>query len=175
MEITKENLEELRKDPAMRILVEDIFGLDLNKLIDDTKLELEQQERIKNRSKEIINEMRSRESNVKNNTKSVTDTNNRYVYETPKVEKTFLMNYAQFEKFVKDYSGLVNAVKKLDYLFGISFNDNSTGFSIIGKVNEIIWDLIGIIFGDENREDIADYIYGNSNFDSIKDLYEELV
>ena len=32
-----------------------------------------------------------------------------------------------------------------------------------------------IIFGDENAEDIADFVFGNSNFDDVKSLYDELV
>ena len=35
--------------------------------------------------------------------------------------------------------------------------------------------FVRIIFGDDNADDIADFIYGNSNFDSAEQLYEELL
>lgn len=175
MDITKENLEQLRKDRSMRLLVEDVFGLDLNEIIDNVELELEHQKMVEKRSKEIVNEMKAKESEKEESTKTFTNIHNKEKYETPKVEKTFLMNYEQFRKFIEDYSELLNALKKIEYFYGLSFKDSSTGFSFVGKVNEIIWDLIGIIFGEDNREDIADYLYGNSNFDSPKDLYEELI
>ena len=60
-------------------------------------------------------------------------------------------------------------------MFGIEFGDGGSGFSFTSKVNDIIWNFVRIIFGDENADDIADYIFGSSNFDSVKNLYEELV
>lgn len=170
MKITKEILEELRKDKELQLLVDDVFGLNLNDILDNIEIELENQKTIKDRSIDIINKAREEENENKVNTE-----NTKEKYTTPKVENTFLMNYEQFRKFIHDYSELINALKKMEYWYGISFKDNATGFSLIGKVNEIIWDLIGIIFGKDNREDIADYLYGNSNFDSPKSLYEELV
>ena len=97
-------------------------------------------------------------------------------YEAPKSEtQPFLMSEKDFEKFIDNYRELQTAINKIEYLFGINFDESGSGFSFPSTVNEIIWDFVRIIFGDENADDIADFLYGNSNFDSAKDLYEELV
>lgn len=90
-------------------------------------------------------------------------------------EQSFLMNAEQLKTFIDNYRSLIEAEKKLSYLYGVELHDSESGFSFPGKINEIIWDFMRIIFGDENAEDIADYIFGNSNFDSVESLYEELV
>lgn len=97
-----------------------------------------------------------------------------YVKPEAKVQP-FLMNTEQLEKFITDYSELIENEKRLSYIYGIEFKDGNSGWGFTSKINEIIWDLIRIIFGDENAEDIADYIFGNSNFDSVKRLYDELI
>ena len=97
-------------------------------------------------------------------------------YVKPEVkEQPFLMNAEQLEVFINNYRAIIEAEKKLSYLYGIELHDSESGFSFPGKVNEIIWDFVRTIFGDENAEDIADYIFGNSNFDNVKSLYNELV
>lgn len=97
-------------------------------------------------------------------------------YQKPTVKtQPFLMSAEQLEKFINDYSELVENEKRLNYVYGIEFKDGNSGWGFPSKINEVIWDLIRIIFGDENAEDIADYIFGNSNFDDVKSLYEELV
>ena len=97
-------------------------------------------------------------------------------YVTPEIkEQPFLMSASQLEKFIKTYRELLDAEKKLSYLYGIEFTDGESGFGFPSKVNEMVWNFIRIIFGDENAEDIADYVFGTSNFDSVESLYEELV
>ena len=97
-------------------------------------------------------------------------------YVKPKAkEQPFLMNAEQLEAFINNYRSIIEAEKKLSYLYGIELHDSESGFSFPGKINEIIWDFVRTIFGDENAEDIADYIFGNSNFDNVKSLYDELV
>lgn len=89
-------------------------------------------------------------------------------------EQPFLMNQEQLENFINKYRALIEARKKVEYLFGIKFEDGGSGFDFTSKVNEIIWDFVRVIFGDENAEDIVDYVFGNSNFDSVERLYNEL-
>lgn len=90
-------------------------------------------------------------------------------------EQPFAMSPEQLEKFVEEYRAIVEAEKKIAYLFGVEFRDGGAGFGFPSKVNNIIWNLMRIIFGDENAEDIADFVFGNSNFDDVKSLYDELV
>ena len=85
------------------------------------------------------------------------------------------MNASQLEKFIKTYRELLDTEKKLSYLYGIEFTDGESGFGFPSKVNEMVWNFVRIICGDENAEDIADYVFGTSNFDNVKSLYEELV
>ena len=103
-----------------------------------------------------------------------TEEKKEYVKPEAKVQP-FLMSAEQLETFIDNYRSLVEAEKKLNYLYGIEFQDGNSGFGFPSKINEIIWDFMRIIFGDDNAEDIADYIFGNSNFDSVKSLYDELV
>ena len=84
------------------------------------------------------------------------------------------MNQFEFEKFIKDYRTLVDNLAKLRYTYGIELNSAGSSFSFEAKATQIIWNLVQIIFGEDNLDDIADFIYGNSNFDSAKDLYDEL-
>lgn len=149
--ITKEELEQLRKDESVRAFT-DFFGIDFDEFIKQNEAMLAAEEKLK----------KARSSCPKEK------------YEAPKVEKTFAMNIEQFKKFIRDYDELLKATKKIDYWYGIKFDADSTKFSLEGKVREIIWDLIGVIFGEDNKEDIADYLYGNSNFDSPEALYNEL-
>lgn len=86
---------------------------------------------------------------------------------------SFSMTKDELEEFIRDYTRLENTVHKLEYTYGIDLNASAN--SIYTQYNELIWRLIAKIFGEENREDIVDYCYGNSNFDSVENLYEELV
>ncbi len=86
---------------------------------------------------------------------------------------SFSMSKEDLEEFIKDYTKLDETVRKLEHTYGIDLNANAD--SIYTQYNAIIWNLIDKIFGPDNRDDIADYIFGDSNFDSVEDLYEELV
>ena len=203
MKYTREELEELCKDPLMQFIAS-IFGTNLNDVIDNAKKELEEEEnknKINQKTNEILNAFKEKKSehsdkneNVKSrleetlrkmekdglihdlhiNNKPVQD--NKTVYEAPKCEvKSFIMSKEQFVKFVNKYTELVNSLSKLSYLFGISFDFAKCNFNFASTVSEIIWDFVRLIFGDDNADDIADFIYGNSNFDSPEKLYDELV
>lgn len=189
MKCTKEDLENLKNDPMANELAE-MFGLDLNKLIESE---------IKNIEKEITEITSVLGKMVKDGTLTCEETKDGNVtmkcyypvrkedekkpteeqkkeYVQPKVkEQPFLMSASQLEKFIKAYTELIETEKKLSYLYGVEFTDGESGFGFPSKINEIIWNFVRIIFGDENAEDIADYIFGNSNFDNVKSLYEELV
>lgn len=86
----------------------------------------------------------------------------------------FVMTKEEFAKFVANYKELENAFSKMKYIFGVDANANGAKFSFYDKFNEIIWDLIKTIFGEDNVEDICSYCFGNSNFDSAEQLYDEL-
>lgn len=93
--------------------------------------------------------------------------------EEPTEEVSFSMSKDELAKFITDYTKLENTFRKLEHTFGIDLNANAD--SIYTQYNAIVWNLIEKIFGEDNRDDIADYIFGDSNFDTIDDLYEELV
>ena len=203
MKYTKEELEELRKDPLMQFMAS-IFGTDLNDLISDAKMKLEEEEnknKINQKTNDILNAFKEKKSEHSDKNENITSKleetlrkmekeglihdlhiNNqpvqdkKKVYEAPKCEiKSFIMSKEQFVKFVNKYTELVNNLSKLSYLFGISFDFAKCNFNFASTVSEIIWDFVRLIFGDDNADDIADFIYGNSNFDSAEKLYDELV
>lgn len=201
-EINKELLERLREDEFSRRIAS-YFDLDLDRMINDVLEDIKKKEKIDRRAKEIVEES-TKKSNTntpnldkiiakaldelekegvvrseKHNGEKYYYADKKKPYEAPKAEvieekPNFAMSYEQFKKFIEDYSAVLNAVKKIDYFYGVKLDNTGSGFTLSGKVSEIIWDLIRIIFGEENREDIADYLYGNSNFDSPKALYNEL-
>lgn len=86
---------------------------------------------------------------------------------------SFSMSKDELAEFIKNYTKLENTFRKLEHTFGIDLNANAD--SIYTQYNAIVWNLIEKIFGEDNRDDIADYVFGDSNFDTIDDLYEELV
>ena len=86
---------------------------------------------------------------------------------------SFSMSKEELAEFVRDYTKLENTFRKLEHAYGIDMNASAD--SIYVQYNELVWTLIGKIFGEDNRDDIADYCFGNSNFDTVEDLYEELV
>lgn len=172
MEITKENLEELRKDPFVRRFTS-LFGVDLDELINEElkKPEYTEEKNINKREEPA----RTFAKRFDNTDKDVISTLKKK-YIPPKAEEhSFLMTKQQFKEFIDNYRELLTAKRKLEYLFGINFDESGSGFSFPNSVSEIIWNFVRIIFGDENADDIADFLYGNSNFDSAEDLYEELV
>lgn len=203
MKYTKEELEELRKDPLMQFIAS-IFGTNLDDVVDGAKKELEEEEKknkINQRTNEILNafkEKKSEHSDKNENVKSKLEEtlrkmekdglihdlhinnqpiqNKKKEYEAPKCEvKSFIMSKERFVKFVNKYTELVNSLSKLSYLFGISFDVAKCNFNFASTISEIIWDFVRLIFGDDNADDIADFIYGNSNFDSAEKLYDELI
>lgn len=203
MKYTKEELEELRKDPLMQFMAS-LFGTDLNDLVNDAKMELEEEEnknKINEKTNEILNafkEKNLKHSNEIEDIKSKLEEtlhkmekdglisnlhinnqpiqNKKKEYEAPKCDvKSFIMSKEQFVKFINKYTELVNSLSKLSYLFGISFDVAKCNFNFASTISEIIWDFVRLIFGDDNADDIADFIYGNSNFDSAEKLYDELV
>ena len=199
MKYTKEELEELRKDPLMQFIAS-LFGTNLDDVVESAKKELEEEQKkndaISETTNDIINAFKEKNPNVKN-TQNIASKleetlrkmekegiiNNARIepvqkkeYEAPKCEvRQFLMSKEQFVKFVNKYTELVNNLSKLSYLFGISFDVANANFNFAATISEIIWDFVRLIFGDDNADDIADFIYGNSNFDSAENLYDELV
>ena len=192
MEYNKETLEELRKDPLMHFIA-GLFSTNLDELVDSAEKELEEKERIDKRTKEIVNAMHNKDQKEPSNKTNLNsleealkdagfgkikfeDVTPKKEYEAPKCEiRQFIMSKEQFVKFVNKYTELVNNLSKLSYLFGISFDVAKCNFNFASTISEIIWDFVRLIFGDDNADDIADFIYGNSNFDSAEELYEELV
>jgi len=203
MKYTKEELEALRNDPLMQF-VASLFGTNLDDVVEGAKKELEEEEnknKINQKTNEILNafkEKKSEHSDKNENVKSKLEEtlrkmekdglihdlhinnqpiqNQKKAYEAPKCEvKSFIMSKEQFVKFVNKYTELVNNLSKLSYLFGISFDVTKCNFNFASTISEIIWDFVRLIFGDDNADDIADFIYGNSNFDSPEKLYDELV
>lgn len=188
MKYTKEELEELRKDPLMQFIAS-LFGTNLDDVVEGAKKELEEEEK-KNKINEKTNEIEDIKSKLEKNLRKMEKDglihdlhinnqpvqNKKREYETPKCEvKSFIMSKEQFVKFVNKYIELVNSLSKLSYLFGISFDVAKCNFNFASTISEIIWDFVRLIFGDDNADDIADFIYGNSNFDSAEKLYDELV
>lgn len=198
MKYTKEDLEKLKNDPMINSLA-NLFGVDLNEFVGLEKnpinAEIKEAERFQNNIQRLLNDM-VKDGTLTCEEKTENGVTRRYYYpadhkpkeikneqskpkkeyEKPEVKKLpFLMTASQLEKFVKAYTELIEAEKKLSYLYGIELHDGESGFGFTSKVNEIIWNFVRIIFGDENADDIADYIFGNSNFDNVKSLYNELV
>lgn len=154
MKFTEEEIAQVRNDKMLRNLA-NLFGVDFDKVLEEAIKDAEAMDEPTPTAKEG-------------------ETHKEYVKPEAKTQP-FLMNAEQLKKFIKDYKTLVEAEKKMKYLYGVDFQEGGSGFSFPTKVNEIVWGLMRIIFGDENAEDIADYIFGNSNFDNVESLYDELV
>lgn len=197
MKYTNEELDKLAQNPFAQYLAS-LMGFDLNELIKQEKsrdteyadlkdvfatdientLNKMVKDGILTCEETVDNGVTRRFYNKTDKEKSVETTEpvkegKKYVQPVAKGQ-AFLMNAEQLEKFINDYSSIIEAEKKIAYLFGIEFKDGDAGFGFPSKLNEIIWNFVRIIFGDENAEDIADYIFGNSNFDNVKSLYDEL-
>ena len=200
MTYTKEELEKLKNDPMMNHFAK-MFGLDLNKIIENEKKAIDEKlneaKQFHDTVANVLDDM-VKEGTLTCEEKTENGVTTKYYhtvekpkevpeepkkearlkreYVTPEIkEQPFLMSASQLEKFIKTYRELLDAEKKLSYLYGIEFTDGESGFGFPSKVNEMVWNFIRIIFGDENAEDIADYVFGTSNFDSVESLYEELV
>jgi polyhydroxyalkanoate synthesis regulator phasin len=194
MKYTKEQLENLKNDPMMNNFAR-MFGLDLNKIIEDEKKaideEINEAKQFHDTVTNVLDDM-VKEGTLTCEEKTENGVTTKYYHtiekpkevpEEPKKEyvkpevkeQHFLMSESQLEKFIKTYRELLDTEKKLSYLYGIEFTDGESGFGFPSKVNEMVWNFVRIIFGDENAEDIADYVFGTSNFDDVKSLYDELV
>jgi DNA-binding PadR family transcriptional regulator len=194
MAYTKEQLENLKNDPMMNSFAR-MFGLDLNKIIEEEKKALDEKfNEVKQFHDTVANVLDDmvKEGTLTCEEKTENGVTTKYYHavekpkevpEEPKKEyvkpevkeQHFLMSESQLEKFIKTYRELLDTEKKLSYLYGIEFTDGESGFGFPSKVNEMVWNFVRIIFGDENAEDIADYVFGTSNFDDVKSLYDELV
>lgn len=191
MKYTKEELENFKNDQMLNNLAK-LFGLNLNDVIEEEKKAMnnkfDETKQFTNSIHNILNDM-VKEGTLTCEEKTENGITKKYYY--PVVEKKeelkkeyvkpsaktqpFIMNASQLERFITTYSELIEAERKLSYLYGIELHDGESGFGFTSKVNEIIWNFVRIIFGDENADDIADYVFGVSNFDSVESLYNELV
>lgn len=207
MEFTKEQLEEIKKDPLTNFFA-GLFGINMEEIVNEAEKEKSHVEKVVNRYdrgtelpetkvEDDENNIGKRIENffdkmVKDGKATVKIENDHPHYsikmdenwnnnttapeelvEEPTEEVSFSMSKDELAEFIKDYTKLENTIHKLEYSYGIDLNANAD--SIYTQYNAIIWNLIEKIFGEDNRDDIADYIFGNSNFDTIEDLYEELV
>lgn len=86
----------------------------------------------------------------------------------------FVMTKEDFVKFVKEYQDFMNAFAKVKHIFGIDFNADGANWSFYDQANKLIWGLLGVIFGTDNLDDISAFCFGDSNFDSAEQLYDEL-
>lgn len=182
MNYDKETLEQISNDPFMKALA-NLFGI----TFEESKKTPEPKEdsfsalekRIKNTLDRLEKEGKLK-SYEKDGAKYYYTPNEEPVKEEVKkpvseVKPNFVMSEQEFSNFVKSYRELLDALAKLRYLYGIDVSYNGGSYSLEGKVREIIWTFLRIIFGEDNLEDIADFIYSNdSNFDSAKELYNEL-
>ena len=197
MSITKEQLERLKADPNARFLCS-IFGINFDKLMSDAEKEIvtpvkkeakaepevvKTTDPLEEKIEKFFNKM------VKDGRASVTieDGHPHYSIKTaddytePESPETlveenettsFSMSVEELEDWINNYQKLEKTFRKLEYVFGIDFNANAD--SIYTQYNALVWTLIEKIFGSDNRDDIADFCFGNSNLDTVKDLYEEL-
>lgn len=184
---TKKEIEEIKNSPFAG-LVKDLFGLDF----DIIEKEIERQEALKKEEERKNNEKNVNEEDLLKLYKSLIDkglvtspkefdvhfndknygsepTHDELV-EDPK-EPDFVMSCEDLKDWINKYMALINEFRKLSVLYGINFNGQ---LGIYQKTLDLIWSLIEKIFGQDNRDDIADFCYGNSNFDSVEDLYNEL-
>lgn len=221
MEFTKEQLEELKKNPLMNFFA-GLLGADMKEIIEDIEKEqshankveenkngspvvpesdVEEDERVAKQIEEFFNKMvkdgkatRTVENGHPHYSINMTDD---WTSDTTAPDAlvegsgdedpceceggklydeddfSFSMSKEELADFIKKYTKLENTFRKLEHTFGVDLNANAD--SIYTQYNAIVWDLIEKIFGEDNRDDIADYIFGDSNFDSVEDLYEELV
>lgn len=194
MKLNKEELEKFRKDPMMRML-SSIYGIDHNELINDAIRELESnQTKVEDELDSSIKELldlgvikevgknddgetlyevlpkSKKEIKEKDESKTLNKSND--IEHVSDSGHSFSMSEKDLENWINEYRELESIFSKLSYLYGIDFKGGEN--SIYNRYNKIVWTLIESIFGTDNRDDIADYVFGNSNFDSVKDLYAEL-
>lgn len=187
MEYTKKELEVIRSNPFANLIC-GMMGLDLDKMVDEF-IEKEKTSKKDTVSKKPIGSFLSdslekleKEGLLKKVEKDghvfydVTDEfkdepkeSEEETVESPK----FNMTCEQLESWILVYRKFISNIAELESKYGIDVTSNPNG--IFEQLTDIIWDLVRYIFGEDNADDIMDYVYENSNFDSVKDLYEELV
>lgn len=201
MEFTKKQLEEFKNDPIMKLFA-GLFGTTIEDLVKEAEKEsctkkveeakIESTPKVENDEEDEIGQRIKRffDRMVENGNASVTIENGHPHYsiksdenykesETAETlveeddETSFAMSKEELEEFINSYRDIDSTTRKLEHAYGIDLRANEK--SLYYKYNEIIWNLIDVIFGSDNRDDIADYIFGDSNFDTVEDLYEELV
>lgn len=199
MTFTKKELEGLRNDPVAHILAT-LLGTTTDEIIKDAEKEMSQTQELKKvkeepkvetEEDEIGRKLKSFFDRLVNEGSATATVENGHPHYSIKTDDTykdpapveelveedngtsFSMTEKQLEEFVRDYTDLENTFKKLEHTYGIDLDAGPK--SIYSQYNNIVWNLISCIFGDENREDIVDYCFGDSNFDTVEDLYEELV
>ena len=201
MEFTKEQLEGFKKDPLMNFFA-NLLGTSMEEIVNEAEKEkshikeempeapgepeVDEDEKLQKKIEAFFNKMvkdGKATGKVENghphySIKMDEDWNNsttapEELVEEPTEEVSFSMSRDELAKFITDYTKLENTFRKLEHTFGIDLNANAD--SIYTQYNAIVWNLIEKIFGEDNRDDIADYVFGDSNFDTIDDLYEELV
>ena len=166
MKYTEEEIEALKNNPLMKLA--SIFANEnIDDLVNSYLEEVEKQEAMNSAKAAIKNE----ETIPETKTKDVI-LDHRYDCQNPDElveegsKKT--MKLEDFRKWVNDYQNLENLFRKLEYTFGITLN------SIQVKHNDLVWNLIKVIFGEDGEEKIADFCFGNSNFNSVEELYSNL-
>ena len=138
-------------------------------------------ERIRKRIEERLAEL-EKEGVVKSKTNpdgtkvyySVDESPEQKPKESQSTEPNFVMSKEQFVKFINDYQDLMNAFAKMKHIFGVDLNADGANWSFYDKTNHIIWSLLSCIFGKDNLDDISAFCFGDSNFDSAEQLYDEL-
>lgn len=171
--ITKEQLESLKTGPFGNWCK--LLGINFEELEKEVEKE-EQRKKDQEQIRKIYEDLRKRglvepkkEFDLKFDDKKYcpTETMDELCEEAPE----FNMTVDELKDWITKYISLENDFKKLSTLYGLNFTGTT---SIYGKYNELVWTLIEKIFGTDNRDDIADFCFGNSNFDSVEDLYNEL-
>jgi len=184
MNLTKEDLKAMKEDKAMRLLAS-LFGINFDKFIKDveesSKEECPKEECSKPTTSEprFVKTVSEPAVPAEDPNELLENSDEREWFrslrgdEESNYESNFSMDCEELKTFIKDYTKLDSTFHKLEHTYGIDLNAGPN--SIYAQSNKIIWDLIGNIFGSDNRDDIADYIFGDSNFDTVEDLYEELI
>lgn len=166
--------EKIKRERHKEESLEEKFDL-FRKAIDKKLEQLEKEGKIRSEVRDNGTKVYYSVENKPESVEKPVDTPKEESNEKPKEDKpNFVMSKEDFAKFVAQYKELEDAFAKIKYIFGIDANANGAKFSFYDKFNQIIWDLIKDIFGEDNVEDICSYCFGNSNFDSAEQLYDEL-
>lgn len=166
MKYTKEEIDALKNNPLMKLA--SIFANEsIDDLINSYLEEVEKQEAMDSAKEAIKNE----ETVPETKTKDVI-LDHQYDCQNPDelVEEgpEGSMTLEKLHKWIVDYQNVESIFRKLEYTYGITLD------SIHEKYNDLVWDLIKVIYGESGREKIADFCFGNSDFESVTELYSNL-